>query len=462
MKFIFPAVVTLLTAAAVLFSNRIKKPLLALGVLCLQAEYTTVLGDKGESSWVGGSGPSGVVIPFAAVAFVAVFLYDRLIDLNRAPFEWGRALVTIPTFLTLLAAGVSFFYTPEPMRAVYWLQEPALAYVIFIVALNVVKTPEDVAFVVKLLMISVVIQSLVYFFQFGIGVGFDLHGELTSRAALVKRYGGTVSRNPAAFASFVNPLLMIALSRFFLAEHSRERIRMAAVSLLGMTAVLFTFTRAAWVGFGLGLTCVMIMTARRGARTRHMAVIVVAACLAAAVMWPILALRADSSQTSAAFDERLALMQMAWRVISDNPVLGVGAGAYAFVFRQYLTSDLRQNWLFVVHNEYLLRWAETGIVGLLGLLTFWIGAFRVGMRASRESDRMTMALGVGCSASAIVLMWEMWWDITLGFQTEALMCLLLGLLFAAIRMHEGAAVAPVRSRAALMNRPLATTWARAR
>ena len=84
------------------------------------------------------------------------------------------------------------------------------------------------------------------------------------------------------------------------------------------------------------------------------------------------------------------------------------------------------------------------------------------MRASRESDRMTMALGVGCSASAIVLMWEMWWDITLGFQTEALMGLLLGLLFAAIRMHRGVAVAPVRSRAALMNRPLTTTWARAR
>lgn len=461
MKFIFPAVVTLLAAAAVLFSSRIKKPLLAIGVLCLQAEYTTVIGDQGASTWVGGSGPSGIIVPLAAVAFVGVLLYDRFVNLNRASYQWGRALVTVPTFITILAAGATFFYTPEPMRAVYWVQEPVLAYLIFLVALNVLKTPEDVRFVVKLLMISVVIQAFVYFLQFTIGVGFDLHGELTSRAALVKRYGGTVSRNPAAFASFVMPLLMIALSRFFLARQSRERTRMAMVCLLGITAVLLTFTRAAWVGLALGLTWVMILTARRGARTRHIAVILVAACVVAAVMWPILALRADTTQTSAALDERLALMQMAWGVISDNPIFGVGAGAYAFVFREYVTPDLRQNWLFVVHNTYLLRWAETGIVGLLGLLAFWLGAFRVAMRASHESDRMTMSLGVGCSAAVIALLWEMWWDITLGFQTEALMCFLLGLLFAAMRMNERVAVAPV-PRESLASRSLTLRLARAR
>ena len=243
---------------------------------------------------------------------------------------------------------------------------------------------------------------------------------------------------------------------------------MAIVSLLGMVAVLLTFTRAAWVGLALGSAWVMLLAARRGARTRHIAVIVTAACLAVAIMWPILALRADSNQTSAAFDERLALMQMAWRVISDNPVFGVGAGAYAFVFRQYLTPGLRQNWLFVVHNEYLLRWAETGLLGLLALLAFWLGAFRVAMRASRASDRTTTALGVGCSAGVIVLVWEMWWDITLGFQTEALVCFLLGLLFASMKAHKSMvvnatmAVAPLRSRERFAARPLTPRLARAR
>jgi O-antigen ligase len=155
-------------------------------------------------------------------------------------------------------------------------------------------------------------------------------------------------------------------------------------------------------------------------------------------------------------------MQMAWRVISDSPILGVGAGAYAFVFRQYLTPGLRQNWLFVVHNEYLLRWAETGIIGLSSLLAFWLGAFRVAMRASHASDRTTIALGVGCSAAVIALMWEMWWDITLGFQTEALMCFLLGLLCAAIRMNEKVVVATVRSRKPLATGSLTPTLARAR
>jgi putative inorganic carbon (HCO3(-)) transporter len=451
MKYVFPAAAALLVAVSILFSGRIKRPLLALAVLCLQAEYTTVIGDQGESSWVGGSGPSGFIVPFAAVAFVALFLYDRVFNFSR-PYEWGRSLVTVPTFLTVVAAGATFFYTPEPMRALYWLQEPVLAYLIFLVALNELKTPDDVAFVMKLLMASVVIQSLVYFLQVGLGVGFDLHGEITSRNALVKRFGGTIGRNPSLFASFINPLLMIALSRFFLARHSRERFRMALVSLLGIIAVLMTFTRAAWVGLALGLAWVMLLAARRGARTRHLAVIAVVMCIGAAAMLPILALRADVSQTSAAFDERMALMQMAWRVISDNPVFGIGAGAYAFVFRRYVTWDMRGDWLFVVHNEYLLRWAETGILGLLGLVAFWIGAFKVAVRASRIADPNTMALGIGCSAGIVALIWEMWWDLSLGFQTEALVCFLLGTLFAAIRMNQSVAPAAVQSRRPIVSR----------
>lgn len=452
MKWIFPGVAGLLVTSAMLISSRIRKPLLVLGVLCLQAEFTTVIGDQGESSWVGGSGPSGILMPFVAVAFFMFFLYDRFVNLNRSRFEWGKAWVTIPIVLTLVTAGATVFYTPEPMRAVYWLQEPILQYLIFVVALNVAKTPEDLDFVLKLLMMNLVIQSFVYFGQVAFGVGFDLHGELTSRNAVVKRFGGTVSHNPAAFGSFLIPLLMIALSRFFLAKVPQERKRFAMMSLLGIAAVLLTFTRAVWIGFALGLACVMLLSIRRGARIRHMGLIVSAVCLGAVVVWPILALRADASQTSAAFDERYALMTMAWRVISDKPFTGVGAGAYAFVFRHYLTPDLRDKWLFVVHNEYLLRWAETGVVGLLSLIAFWIGALRIALNASRESDPTTVALGVGCTAGVIALIWEMWWDITLGFQTEALVCFLLGLLLAAVRVHKGAETLRPRRRRAIVLR----------
>jgi hypothetical protein len=70
-----------------------------------------------------------------------------------------------------------------------------------------------------------------------------------------------------------------------------------------------------------------------------------------------------------------------------------------------------------------------------------------------------MALGVGCSAGVLALIWEMWWDITLGFQTEALVCFLLGVLFAAIRLNP--AQAPkARIRITSMPRTLSPTLAR--
>jgi len=161
MKFIFPGVALLSVAVAVLFTNRIKKPLIVLSVLCLQAEYTTIIADRGESSWVGGSGPSGIFVPFTAVVFVVLFIYDCFVNLNRTRYEWFRAWITVPTIVTLLAAAGTTLYTPEPMRAVFWLQEPVLAYIIFLVALNTVRTHEDISLVMSLLMATVVVQAVV-------------------------------------------------------------------------------------------------------------------------------------------------------------------------------------------------------------------------------------------------------------------------------------------------------------
>ena len=58
-----------------------------------------------------------------------------------------------------------------------------------------------------------------------------------------------------------------------------------------------------------------------------------------------------------------------------------------------------------VHNVYLLTWAETGLLGLLCLLSFLAAPLVKAWRHTRSDDRFVslMALGLGCALLAIII-----------------------------------------------------------
>jgi O-antigen ligase len=119
---------------------------------------------------------------------------------------------------------------------------------------------------------------------------------------------------------------------------------------------------------------------------------------------------------------------MAWNVIETHPLLGVGAGAYSYVFRQYLSPDLQDKWLFVVHNIYLLRWAETGFFGLISFLILPLVSLRQALVCIRLSDEIMSSLALGWSAGLVSILWQMWWDTTLGFPANSLIWFMFGLI----------------------------------
>jgi putative inorganic carbon (hco3(-)) transporter len=449
MKFAFPALVAVIMPLAFLVAGQLRKPLLILCVLGLQADYFWFAGDLGDPAWVGSSGSSVIFVGFSSVACLAYLVHDRLMSFgpDRSRFEWARASVTVPTVLMALTAAATIFYSPERLRAIYSLQVPFNLYLFFLVGLNASRSREDFQLVVKCLMAVLLMQSVIYFIQNAVGIGFNLRGELITRGATqfeVQRHGGTVGTTPSVFASFILPLLFIAISRFFLTRDRRERRRMMLLSGIGTFALLLTVTRAAYVGFALGMLWMIVLIARRRGSTSRVGAFIAVTCLAIAILWPVMSMRTGERNVRSAYDTRKALMQTAWRVIEDNPVLGVGAGAYAFVFRQYLTPDVEREWVYVVHNVYLLRWAETGILGILSLLALWLLGLRDAWRATRSADPGTAALAVGWSAGLVALMWEMWWDMNLGFQPEAVVWFLLGMIQAAIRNAPVAAPAARR------------------
>jgi O-antigen ligase len=52
-------------------------------------------------------------------------------------------------------------------------------------------------------------------------------------------------------------------------------------------------------------------------------------------------------------------------MIKKNWLTGVGSSNYLFHLEENLPMELRGSWEAIVHNEYLLRLAETGVVGFV-------------------------------------------------------------------------------------------------
>jgi len=78
----------------------------------------------------------------------------------------------------------------------------------------------------------------------------------------------------------------------------------------------------------------------------------------------------------------------------DNPVFGIGLGNYAAAYDEHRLISWEAP-LGHAHNLYLNFLAETGVVGLLAYLAFWIAIFRVTWQLRRHPDRSARALAIG-------------------------------------------------------------------
>jgi len=261
---------------------------------------------------------------------------------------------------------------------------------------------------------------------------------VTPELGVVPRPGGTVATNPAGFASFILPILLIAVAHVVGSRKRGRDLYVGGLVALGVTALTLTFTRASWTAFAIALTWLLCVAARRGAlRLGRIVPVGIAVCIAIVVFWPMIQLRLADSPVGDAYGERAGLMRMALRVIAAQPLTGVGPGAYMYTFKQFLTPELRDQWLAPVHNAYLLRAAEAGIPGGLAWVFLLVAGLRQAVRLTRSRRPLIRVTAIGWSAGLLALCWEMSWDIWRGFTYNALLWFLLGVMDAAERIARG-------------------------
>lgn len=115
-------------------------------------------------------------------------------------------------------------------------------------------------------------------------------------------------------------------------------------------------------------------------------------------------------------------------MISENPVLGIGANNFAFEIDRFTPPELKGRFLYVVHNQYLLVRSETGIGGLFAFLWFLLSTIRRGWQCWKIQGVLFSPLALAFLLAIIGSMEHMFFDIYHSRVAMELLCLFAALI----------------------------------
>ena len=431
-------VVAVLSPFLALASSSFQKFLLAVVILDIPIEFGTYLFYRPLDAARGAL--KGLSISATTLALAALYTSWLIRALAKRTRRERLSLhVNLPLVAYLAVTALSVLVAGDQTLSlfeVYLLLEACLIY--FYVANNV-RTRQDILFVVSLLLGGCLFESLVInVMRFTVTASttwdFPIHiiAENLGDSGRM-RIGGTIGV-PNVAGAYLSVMLALAAGILFGNLGKTYKWLASVVLGLGGVALIFTFSRGAWIALILAIIVLCFVHWRqRGISLKRPVAIFAVVTLMYLPLHGVISERLFGSDKGSA-EARIPLNKLAFRMIADNPVLGVGANNFTSAMDQYATSEFRHEWLWAVHNKYLLILAETGIGGLLAYLAFLLTTLRKGWQCWKLGDSVLSPLALGLVAGVAGHMVHQGVDLFRDRPLQQLLLLVAGLLAAMCRI----------------------------
>ncbi|HOD12741.1 MAG TPA: O-antigen ligase family protein [Candidatus Omnitrophota bacterium] len=244
--------------------------------------------------------------------------------------------------------------------------------------------------------------------------------------------GGIVTgpfENPNSFSPYLVICLCVVIA---LASWKWPRkalnFSLLGVGLILLVGLLFTFSRAGWLGFVAGSVVMMFLFDKKKLLLSLFAVFVLSLLL----FFPFTQ-RLVYSFRAGWDSERFIIWRESITMIQENPFLGKGLGTYMDHSKKDIASDVGSHY---AHNCYLQMWAETGMFTLLTFLLLAGFVLYRGIRISLRSkdDDLGILLG-GLTAGLFGFLVASFFDTQLySLQLSVLFWVMLGVAVALERI----------------------------
>jgi putative inorganic carbon (hco3(-)) transporter len=395
--------------------GNIRKLLLTIIILDIPFQLDTYLGYRTEFADLGALGGWNVsVTTICLVILYTLWLGEFLTRQGPRSNPWLRASLHMALYPVVAALSVIVAHDITlSLFEIFLLLQMFLLYIYIIAS---VRTRQDVLFIVTMLLIGLTLESLIIIgLQFAGqtlsigGIAGRVDGDLSS-AGSSQRIGGTVG-SPNTAGSYLSFLLAPAVGLLVARLGGWYNWLAIIASSLGGVALLLTFSRGGWIAFVLSIIIFCLLVWHRGWLSLTIPVTMAMGVILLSLFFQdTIAARLFGDDGGAAHG-RIPLMRLALKIIEANPVLGVGLNNFTVIMNQYATPEFNGEWLFVVHNKYLLVWAETGTCGLMAFIWFLIVIIRRGWQGWMFKDRLLSSLALGFTAAIVGHLSHMFVDV---------------------------------------------------
>ena len=340
--------------------------------------------------------------------------------------------ITVPALLYLGVSCFSLVNTMDLTLSLLAFVRDAEMILLFLILLNSIWRREHLVQFLRGLYFAFGVECVIYGIQNVLGFSFDVLGntKIVGATDVEARYigsqRGTFDSAPSVAALYFSLMALSLIGLYLSRRRLPVRFPPAIGVIMGISCLALAAKRAPLAGFVLGLLVMFGLLARHApGAIRRLGPALMAVAVPVVAFAPVLLLRADANH-EAAYAERMNLTRVAWEMWEAHPIAGVGFGTYDSVKRAYLPEDW-SGWLYTVHNNYLMVLAETGAVGFVFLVVFYLAVLRTAYRGIRQIDPDWRPLQIGLVAGFVAMFWEMYWDIFNGRQQLYMFWFLLAL-----------------------------------
>jgi hypothetical protein len=321
--------------------------------------------------------------------FVVILYVLWLYDLRRNPAA-PRPRLTISGGIGVAFLGALLLSLANAIQLTYSFYEIWLFFTVFLVfyyLVNHIHSKDDVLFFLYVFMFAMTVQVAVMELQ-GLGfLGVGRQGRINGTLGSPNFMGGMIAQSMA-----------IVIAALFMKLPRRVKLYMSVLLVFAVHSIIGTQSRGGWTALLVAVLIIIV----GGLWKRWLGPKMLVAILCAAAVFLVIfsapinnRLYGDDNGSA---DSRGPLAEIAFNMIQAKPVLGVGINNFGFVLYDYI--DLRQygRWLNLVHNFWLLIWSETGTIGLILYVSFWLSAVVQAWRIIRRGDPFFGPLALGMVA----------------------------------------------------------------
>lgn len=383
-----------------------QKILIAVIVIDVPLQWDFNIDHNDAAASLGALGGLDVSITtFSLVALLAL----AFLDLRSRPEDGfaGRVRVgkyAIRFFVAfVLLTALSAVVADDRQLALFEIILLLQTLLLFLYFSRALRSQQDVAFVLSVLVVSVLVEATIMLAQRYAGFDLSVAGLSTATSLGTlgdERIGGTLG-SPNAAGSFL-ALLLVPLLSLLRAPVSALLRRAALVAfLIGTVALILTSSRGAWIAFVLSLGVYLAVALQRGWLGPKVPLAVVTVLFVVLIpLHETISARLEANDRGSA-ESRVPLMHLAADMIQQNPISGVGANNFVVQIPNYAGSTFSRDWIYTVHNKFLLIAAEAGVPAMIMFTLLLIAIIKLGMSAGKSRDPFVGPIALGITAGVI-------------------------------------------------------------